>query len=944
MGVRADSLFLTAANLILPTSILIFATAFFPYKPFLPGLAKYEDTRYGAPPEAPFDKVIFMVVDALRSDFVYSEKSGFKFTQSLISSGAAIPFTAHATSPTITMPRVKAITTGSIPSFLDVILNFAESDTTSTLAHQDTWLAQLKAKEGGKLVMYGDDTWLKLFPDTFSRADGTSSFFVSVSGACGNPRVCRAVELRHQWQDFTEVDNNVTRHVPGELLNSDWNAMIMHYLGLDHIGHKAGPNSPNMIPKQIEMDGIVQQIYEAIEGETHLENALFVLAGDHGMNDGGNHGGSAPGETSPALVFISPKLKMITPGVECPTTPSQDFDYYTKVEQSDIAPTLAGLLGFPVPLNNLGVFIPDLLQFWDKGVDRAQLLLGNARQINTIVKATFPSSDFEHDPSVFLSACTGLSTGDELACDWKRILQIVAAYNEEFIADVGLNHLLEFCRKAQDVMSSTASNYDVSRLIIGCSIASVSVVLTLLSMMRSLSKPNSTGVFFALYVLLYGIMMFASSYVEEEQHFWYWATSAWFFYLFIYRSRKKEQESFALHPALMLLICVRIMRRWNQTGQKYAGAPDIVHSDFLNNPLMLWSLIGATYLATTLRLSRQVARSVSESEDDSENGISEAHKLIGALVMMPLGFTAFLFKLGFTAKDAPELVEGMTSALLDWVDSLSLVAISRAIFWGIGGSLLWLTINEWRKSRARKGARGSGSLAASLFDFLSLFLITQTRAQNIPLYLLFRAMLFFLAHLGLTPTQITLSTLVLSHVSFFALGNSNAISSIDLSNAYNGVSGYNVLAVGFMLFASNWAGPIYWASYGTLLLSVHDSDIAEASQTHEQQDKKIKSWVAAERQQLHSLAVATSTPNKNEKVGENASGEERLFFNHLALLTLFTATGLLAVQVACTVLRTHLFIWTVFSPKYLYAMAWGLAFHLGINVGWGSVVWWVGRW
>jgi len=79
------------------------------------------------------------------------------------------------------MPRVKAITTGSIPSFLDMILNFAESDTSSTLADQDTWLAQMKAKSSGKLLMYGDDTWLKLFPRTFDRADGTSSFFVSVS-------------------------------------------------------------------------------------------------------------------------------------------------------------------------------------------------------------------------------------------------------------------------------------------------------------------------------------------------------------------------------------------------------------------------------------------------------------------------------------------------------------------------------------------------------------------------------------------------------------------------------------------------------------------------------------------------------------------------------------------------------------------------------------------
>jgi ethanolaminephosphotransferase len=37
------------------------------------------------------------------------------------------------------------------------------------------------------------------------------------------------------------VDNNVTRHVPEELLSDDWNTMVLHYLGLDHIGHKAGP-------------------------------------------------------------------------------------------------------------------------------------------------------------------------------------------------------------------------------------------------------------------------------------------------------------------------------------------------------------------------------------------------------------------------------------------------------------------------------------------------------------------------------------------------------------------------------------------------------------------------------------------------------------------------------------------------------------------------------
>jgi ethanolaminephosphotransferase len=92
----------------------------------------------------------------------------------------AIPFTAHASAPTVTMPKVKALTTGSIPGFLEMILNLAESDTSSTLAAQDNWLAQLRAN-GKKLTMFGDETWLKLFPDMFMRTDGTVSFFVSVS-------------------------------------------------------------------------------------------------------------------------------------------------------------------------------------------------------------------------------------------------------------------------------------------------------------------------------------------------------------------------------------------------------------------------------------------------------------------------------------------------------------------------------------------------------------------------------------------------------------------------------------------------------------------------------------------------------------------------------------------------------------------------------------------
>lgn len=66
MAGRPSPLLLTAANILIPIAILTFASGFFPYKPFLAGLAEYETLEYGSPPAAPFDKVVFMVVDALR--------------------------------------------------------------------------------------------------------------------------------------------------------------------------------------------------------------------------------------------------------------------------------------------------------------------------------------------------------------------------------------------------------------------------------------------------------------------------------------------------------------------------------------------------------------------------------------------------------------------------------------------------------------------------------------------------------------------------------------------------------------------------------------------------------------------------------------------------------------------------------------------------------------
>jgi len=169
--------------------------------------------------------------------------------------------------------------------------------------------------------------------------------------------------------------------------------------------------------------------------------------------------------------------------------------------------------------------------------------------------------------------------------------------------------------------------------------------------------------------------------------------------------------------------------------------------------------------------------------------------------------------------------------------------------------------------------------------------MTQSRAVNIPIFLFMEVQRYLLGDLDLSSSELTMTSFLLQQASFYLFGGSNAISSIDLSNAYNGVSGYNVLAVGILTFVSNWAGPIWWVS-------------------------------------------ATHTLRKRDRLQQQQHGSRDQA--HLAFLTLFVTSSLLATMVACTALRAHLFIWTVFSPKFLYTIAWSVAHHLVINVVFGG--------
>ena len=74
------------------------------------------------------------------------------------------------------------------------------------------------------------------------------------------------------YESGLQVDNNVTRHLPTEMLESDFDLLILHYLGLDHIGHMAGPHSPLIPPKLREMDQVIDTVYRALTEVSKVKN------------------------------------------------------------------------------------------------------------------------------------------------------------------------------------------------------------------------------------------------------------------------------------------------------------------------------------------------------------------------------------------------------------------------------------------------------------------------------------------------------------------------------------------------------------------------------------------------------------------------------------------------------------------------------------------------
>eukprot|EP01134_Creolimax_fragrantissima_P000440 CFRG0440T1 len=311
---------------------------------------------------AQYERAVIVVIDALRYDFLAFDNSSEhsdsdatstepsfytvskpylnklqvpdKLLEQSTGSEYAQLFKFIADAPTTTMQRLKGLTTGSLPTFIDAGSNFD-----SAVIEEDNWIDQMTAV-GKKIVIMGDDTWGSLFNGKFLRTYLFDSFNV---------------------RDLHTVDNGCVKNLFPELKEKDWTVLISHFLGVDHCGHIFGPHHYEMSEKLNEMNSVLEQIVPQLDEHT----VLFVL-GDHGMTEKGDHGGDSDNEVN-AGFFVYAKNAPSTMNAKLHwdkylRLPDEEEMLFADrhIQQIDFVPTLSLLLGLPIPFGNLGRVIPEM--------------------------------------------------------------------------------------------------------------------------------------------------------------------------------------------------------------------------------------------------------------------------------------------------------------------------------------------------------------------------------------------------------------------------------------------------------------------------------------------------------------------------------------------------------------------------------------------------------
>ncbi|KAL5820012.1 hypothetical protein ACOSQ4_023854 [Xanthoceras sorbifolium] len=417
-------------------------------------------------------------------------------------------------------------------------------------------------------------------------------------------------------------------------------------------------------------------------------------------------------------------------------------------------------------------------------------------------------------------------------------------------------------------------------------------------------------------ILILVISMTSSSMVEEEHYIWHFMTSTLFLLLLrktaqllpagsILSEEQNRKCKFQTYSIFVLVICGRIMRGWHQGGVNWTNLPDI--SKWLEQA-------GSDHVKTIQLVSGCLVICFGLYS----LSLFESKKFFLPVVGFSFSISALLVLLRILKFQDNTLASSSNGATLLAQIIYAVLAITTI---GIFVTLPWLMPIRICKMDSNHDINSSSSVLSGVQDecprlelrdslyvigwayilcWCVLQLLLQQPINSVPILLLLVEIMSIMLYFSYEGQQhkewVEVCALYfLGMAGHFALGNSNTLATIDVAGAFIGISNHSTVLSGILMFIITYASPML------VLISMVVY-------------MPVKSYLVI--------------PQKTD------SGhllKRMLGFPCLVPLGL-NSILLTAYTIVLLLMRNHLFVWSVFSPKYLYVCGFTVCIYVGVSL------------
>ncbi|CAH8840711.1 unnamed protein product [Trichobilharzia szidati] len=218
----------------------------------------------------------------------------------------------------------------------------------------------------------------------------------------------------NQFMDFIDQSEDFFNDVTGKSNDYRQGRMVfLHLDAADMVGHSFKPNSPEYITVLEHLDKAVLQVYQKLTEKSRGTNAriAYILTSDHGMTEWGSHGSGSLHETiTPLLIWGSGIVGPVEIKTDTEKLSNNVKDAYglplhnyerlrREIQQADLCPLMASLLGVPIPINSVGQVPVEFLKIPES--DKVKLARANWLQIYKQLKIKYAEKRKSHFSLLF---------------------------------------------------------------------------------------------------------------------------------------------------------------------------------------------------------------------------------------------------------------------------------------------------------------------------------------------------------------------------------------------------------------------------------------------------------------------------------------------------------------------------------------------------------------